>query len=186
MVNGGHGPPSDFRRLGVLVEDFRSIEVLRAQFHTTSPQVQPLAGEVPVDSSQHDLPMCRLGCLAHQNDRFVEDAGVSHRVATSAEDKGRLRVFEQLPHQVNAVDLMVFGRVGKACRDGGAGGLYSQGFGRQGTLGRQATSMSLTFNFSDVFLFEWVTTDLGWLRTDSAKSKYYPLFGPKLGNYDAT
>jgi hypothetical protein len=95
-------------------------------------------------------------------------------------------VFDQLPHHVNAVDLMVFSRGGKACRDGGAGGLYSQGFGQQGTLGWQATSMSLTFKFSDVFLFEWATTDLGRLRTDSAKSKCYPLLGPKLGNYDAT
>lgn len=56
------------------------------------------------------MAIARLDGFVHQHDRAVQDARVFHGIATHPQHEGGLWVFDELSHQVQACDRVVFGR----------------------------------------------------------------------------
>jgi len=69
------------------------------------------------------MTIARLDGLVHQYDRAVQNARVFHGVATHPQHEGSLWVLDELCHQVQARDRVVFGRRRKASLYRGGQGL---------------------------------------------------------------
>lgn len=111
LDDAGHDHAPNFHRLAVLGHDVRVVGVGSFQAHAAARQdLQGLAGEFAIDHGDHGVTAFRLDGFVHQHDRAVQDARIAHGLTADAQHERGLRVLDELVHQVDALDLVVFGR----------------------------------------------------------------------------
>ena len=138
LHDAGHDHAPDFHGLPVLGHDVRVIGIGGFQAHAAAGQdLQGLAGEVAVDHGDHCVTALGLDGFVHQHDRAVQDASVAHGLAGHPQHERGLRVLDELVHQVDALDLVVFGRGRKTGLHAGRKCVNPKWAGGQGLGGRK-------------------------------------------------
>lgn len=108
LDDAGHDDAPDFNRLAVGGHDVGKVGVCRDQEETVGTSVKGLASEIAIDHGNHDVSAFGLDRPIHQHDRAIQDARVSHPQAAHAQHERGLRVPDELVHQVDVFDLVVF------------------------------------------------------------------------------
>lgn len=133
LDDAGHDHAPDFHGLAVLGHDVRVVGVGGFKAHATAGQdLQGLAGEFAIDHGDHSVTAFWLDGFVHQHHRAVQDARIAHGLTAHAQHERGLRVLDELAHQVDALDLVVFGGGGETGLNAGRKGVNQE---RAGGLG---------------------------------------------------
>ncbi len=113
LNDAGHDNAPDLDRLAIVGHDVGKVGIGRDQAEEIRTGVQGLACEVAIDNGDDDVTTLGLDRPVHQHDRAIQDARIAHGVPTYAQHERGLRVLDQLVHQVDALELVIFGRAGE-------------------------------------------------------------------------
>jgi hypothetical protein len=153
LVDVGHHDAPDLHRLPVAGHDVGEGRVLRSEAQRGASLVQSLAGELTVHDRHHDVAVPRLDRPVDQHNGSIQDAGALHRVSLDAHEEGGLGVANQLAHELDPVDLVVFGRGWKARSHTHPGGLqpdvgHGQGMPGGQRVGHRAHGANTVYMYS--------------------------------------
>lgn len=114
---GGHNTP-DLDRLAVLGHDVRERRVGGFELDPAGAHVEVFDREIPIDHGHHDVAAAGLEGSVHHDDVVVPEACVHHGQPAHPQQVGRLRVSDQLSHQVDPRLTKISGRRRKPSTDG--------------------------------------------------------------------